>query len=63
MGHERPVDVSILEEDSDRIAHKIRGEIFHVSYYGRLYFGASSVVAGKNTMSEIEVHLGVMTSF
>jgi hypothetical protein len=53
------LDCSILAQDTKRISHKIRGEVFHRWSYCELFAGASSVFAGKNIMKETECHAGV----
>lgn len=57
------LDACILEEDTNAMTHKIRGEIFHRWNYCELFAGASQIVAGKNAMQESEVHLGIAIYF
>ena len=54
----RELDACILVQDTKRISHKVRGEIFHRWKYFELFAGASYVFAGKNIMKETEAHIG-----
>ena len=52
------LDATILEKDTRRVSHKVRGEVFHRSNYGEIFAGASKVIAGRNIMRESELHIG-----
>lgn len=57
------LDACILEQDTNAMTHKLRGEIFHRWSYCELFAGASQIVAGKHAMQESEVHLGLAIYF
>ena len=63
FGTVRTLDATILEEGTDSLAHKIRGEIFYSSQLFRTFFGASYVFSGRSVMSEVEAHIGVIATF
>ncbi|HEV2917053.1 MAG TPA: hypothetical protein VGW78_04880 [Candidatus Babeliales bacterium] len=59
----QPLDLSILEDRTRTITHKVYGEIFHRWNYFELFGGASHIVAGENAMKESEIHLGMKIFF
>jgi hypothetical protein len=63
LGQSGPLDLSLMEERTDSMTHKIRGEVFHRVAFAELFAGASQIIAGRNAMKETEVHLGVAVYF
>jgi hypothetical protein len=53
----------LLEDNTNTMTHKLRGEVFHRWNYFELFGGASHVVAGKNAMRESEIHIGFNVYF
>jgi len=54
----KELDASILEKNTKRISHKLRGSVFHRWNYCEIFAGASRVIGGKNIMREAEGHVG-----
>ena len=64
LGREnQPLDACILEERTNAMTHKLRGETFHRWNYFELFVGGSHVLAGRNAMRESEAHIGVAVYF
>ena len=57
------LDSSLLEVDTNILAHKLRGQVYHRWNYFELYAGASRVLGGWNSMKESEVHIGFGINF
>ena len=63
LGDRYALDSTILEKNTNILAHKLRGEVFHRWNFFELYAGASRVVGGWNCMREMEAHLGFSIYF
>jgi len=59
IGQSGALDLSLMEKRTNSMTHKIRGEVFHRIAFAELFAGASQVIAGRNSMKETEVHLGL----
>lgn len=58
FGRTGKLNSCLLEDNTNTMTHKLRGEVFHRWNYFELFAGASHVVAGKHAMREIECHIG-----
>ncbi len=64
LGREnQPLDNCILENRTNAMTHKIRGEVFHRWNFFELFVGGSNIIAGRNAMKESEAHIGVAVYF
>ncbi len=63
LGREKELDVKILEDRTNAMTHKLRGELFHRWNFCELFAGASHIVGGKHAMQESEAHVGVAIYF
>jgi len=63
LGNIVKLDSSLLEVNTNILAHKVRGQVYHRWNYFELYAGASRVVGGWNCMLENEVHIGFGINF
>jgi len=63
LGNIVKLSSSLAEVDTNILAHKIRGQVYHRWNYFELYAGASRVVGGWNGMLENEVHIGFGINF
>ena len=63
LGRTRELDACILENRTNSMTHKIRGETFHRWNFFEIFAGASHIIAGKNAMQESEVHFGAAIYF
>jgi hypothetical protein len=59
----QPLDLSILEFNTKTITHKLYAELFNRWNFCELFIGASTIVAGVNSMKESEAHLGMKFFF
>lgn len=60
---DQPVNLCILEQNTNAMTHKIYGDLFHRWNYFEIFGGASQIVGGKHAMKETEVHLGMKIFF
>lgn len=63
FGRTGALNSCLLEDNTNTMTHKLRGEIFHRWNYFELFSGASHVVAGKHAMRETEWHIGFNVYF
>lgn len=63
FGNRQTLAPSLLEQDTCRISHKMRAELFHHWNFGDIFLGWSSVVGGKNVMQETAWQLGMTIQF
>lgn len=63
LGQRAELDFNILEQGTDSMTHKLRGEIFHRVSFWEVTAGASRVVAGRHAMQETEIHLALRLYF
>lgn len=63
FGRTGSLNSCLLEDNTNTMTHKLRGEVFHRWNYFELFAGASHVVAGKNAMREEEIHIGFNVYF
>lgn len=57
------LDPTILENGTNALTNKLRGEVFHRWDYCDLFIGASRVFAGRNAFKETEAYIGIEISF
>ena len=63
LGVDQELDHTILQENTNSMAHKFRIEAFHRWNFGELFIGGSQVFAGREVMRESEAHLGFKVYF
>ena len=63
LGNLNELDFAVLENGTNSLTHKLRGEIFHRVSFWEVTAGASRVVAGRNAMQETEIHLALRLYF
>lgn len=62
-GKLQTLDATVIEKDTERVAHKMRTEIFYAADCCNLYGGFSQVVAGKNIARDTDLYLGILVTF
>lgn len=63
LGQVQPLNPALLECGTNAMTIKIRGEIFHRWNFGELFVSGSQVLAGRHSMQESELALGVAVYF
>ena len=63
IGNERTLDASILTQDTNRVAHTIRTEIFYNGSCYNLFLGFAQVIAGTNITRDTDLYLGGFVTF
>jgi len=63
LGNLVALDPTLLEVNTDILAHKIRGQIYHRWNCFEFYAGASKIVGGWNAMAENELYIGFSVNF
>lgn len=59
----QPIDVELLENHTNSLSNKLRGEIFYRAHYFEIFGGGSQMVSGRNVMKETEAHIGLAIYF
>lgn len=63
FGVVNPINPSLMMNNTDILAHKVRGQFYNRWDSFELYAGASKVVGGYNCMNEGEVYMGFDVNF
>lgn len=63
LDNPQTVDSTILVANTNRVAHKIRTEIFFAGKCCNIYAGFAQVVAGHNVSRDTDMYLGLFASF
>ncbi len=58
-----PLDATILENNTKRVAHTIKAEIFRQTCDWQIYAGWNHAVAGKNALNDSDWYLGLEVYF
>jgi hypothetical protein len=63
FGVRRQLDPAVLEKNTNRLANKIRTELFFSGKCGDIFLGWTQVVGGRNIMQETAWQLGINMQF
>jgi len=60
---DQPLDIEILEHNTNTLTNKLRGQIFYRCNYFEIFGGGTQVVSGRHAMKESEGHIGLVIYF
>lgn len=63
VGKTEQLDACILEENTNTLSNKVRGEIFNRWGCFQIFLGGSYIIAGRQVMKETEWHVGMKAYF